>query len=1084
MSNGVSFVPTNTTSYTVTGTGANGCTNTAQTTVTVNALPTVSGGSNQTICSGQSVTLTGIGTATSYSWNNGVSNGVSFVPTNTTTYTVTGTDNNGCTNSANITVSVGNALTVNAGFDVNVCIGNTVALNAIANGTITWSGGITNNQPFAPVVSGMYIASAINSIGCYGTDTVYVTVNSLPLVNAGPDQSICPGMSITLNGSGATSYFWNNGITNGVSFTPTQTSTYTVTGTDNNGCSNTDEVTVSINGSPSVNAGADVTMCEGGSVTLNATSNAPISWSGGVVNNQSFIPSTTTTYVVTASSGAGCSNTDTVLVTVLSLPIVNAGADQIVCVGNQVTLNASGAINYTWNNSASNGVAFIPSQTTTYIVTGTDVNGCSNTDDVLVTVLSLPIVTAGSDATICDGSNITLTANGSATSYTWNNGVVDGVAFMPIQTATYTVTGTSANGCTATDDITITVNPLPTINAGNDVSVCNGNAVTLNAISSAAIYWNNGVVNNQAFTPTSTSTYTATATDNFGCTQNDDVIVTVHALPTVNAGSDVSVCVGNTVTLVGTGALNYTWTGGVINATSFIPNTTASYTVTGTDANGCSNSDDLVITVNALPTASAGNDKVICLNGNTTLTASTGASYLWSNGATTQAVNVGVGNYSVTITNNSGCSATSPTVTITSKALPGTIKIKTVGLASVCEPFTIPLVIDLAPGVTAGFAYQWNMNGNAIVGATDSTYTALTTGSYSLSVSGGNTCNKTSAAKTATIKPLPVANFSAGGVTTFCTGGSVVLSAPAITGYTYNWLKDGANAGAGVTKTFKLSGVYTVIATLAGCKDTADNPITILVNPLPIAAISTNDTTTFCTGSSALLNASPSSTGFNFKWYSGTTMIDSSANDTYAAMLTGTYKVVVIDANNCVSKMSLTNVKIKVNPILVPTIAAVGSTTISVSGSVKLNANPSTGVTWQWYKDGNAILGATTKQYIATTGGDYTVAVTKSGCIGTSTATTVTQSGIREVNGNMSDASFELTAFPNPVTEKLIVSIKGIEGVDAEIQVIDYAGNLVSTQSMKEIQATIDFNHMASGAYLIRYKDKEGRTGTLKVTKD
>ncbi|MEY8861382.1 hypothetical protein, partial [Tenacibaculum singaporense] len=117
--------------------------------------------------------------------------------------------------------------------------------------------------------------------------------------------------------------------------------------------------------------------------------------------------------------------------------------------------------------------SFVPTATTTYTVTGTDANGCENTAQVTITVNPLPTVTANASATtVCAGESVTLTGGG-ADSYVWDNGVSDGVSFVPTATTTYTVTGTDANGCENTAQVTITVNPLPTVTANaSATTVC------------------------------------------------------------------------------------------------------------------------------------------------------------------------------------------------------------------------------------------------------------------------------------------------------------------------------------------------------------------------------------------------------------------------------------------------------------------------------------------------------------------------------------------------------------------------------------------------------------------------------------
>ncbi len=253
-------------------------------------------------------------------------------------------------------------------------------------------------------------------------------------VNAGSDQSVCSGASIVLSGSGAVSYAWSNSVGNGIPFAPSLTNTYTVTGTNINGCSNTDQVTVTVNPLPSVNAGQDQSVCQGGMVTLAGSGANNYSWNNNVQNNIPFTPTASQTYTVTGTDNNNCSNTDQVTVTVNPLPLVNAGQDQFVCQGDMVTLAGSGANNYSWTNNVQNNVPFSPQTAQTYTVTGTDNNNCSATDNVIVTV----------------NMNSSGTQTQSALdSYTWP---VNGQIYS--QSGLYTAIIPNAQGC----DSTITLN--------------------------------------------------------------------------------------------------------------------------------------------------------------------------------------------------------------------------------------------------------------------------------------------------------------------------------------------------------------------------------------------------------------------------------------------------------------------------------------------------------------------------------------------------------------------------------------------------------------------------------------------------
>lgn len=258
--------------------------------------------------------------------------------------------------------------------------------------TITWGNGETTSTIVdEPLVTTEYTVSA-SVVGCPITmhDTLDVIV-SIPIVGVGNvETTVCAGTEILLYGTGAETYSWDNAVLDSISFNIDNTETYTVIGTDSIGCTGSDFVTITVNQNPNVSAGPDINICE----------------------------------------------------------------------GNSLTLEGSGATSYVWNNSITNGVPFEPT-TATYIVTGTDNNGCSTIDSVEVVVISAPTVSAGSDIHICLGEGHTLSGTGSSPAvYTWNNGVLDGVTFNPTVTNIYTVTATDTNGCTATDQVSVFIHSV------------------------------------------------------------------------------------------------------------------------------------------------------------------------------------------------------------------------------------------------------------------------------------------------------------------------------------------------------------------------------------------------------------------------------------------------------------------------------------------------------------------------------------------------------------------------------------------------------------------------------------------------
>jgi len=243
---------------------------------------------------------------------------------------------------------------------------------------------------------------------------------------------------------------------------------------------------------PIANAGNDISVCSGISGLIGTTSTAGFSYSWspstGLSSASASNPTVTltngtaspvvSTYTITTTTIAnGCTASDQVQVTVNPIPTVNAGPDQTVCDGTSVTLTGAGALTYSWTPPVSDGIAFTPASTATYTVTGTTVEGCTNTDQVTITVTPFPIINAGSDQTVCDGTAVTLIGSGGS-SYSWTGGITDGVSFIPLTTATYTVTGTAGN-CTGTDQILVTVNPNPAPIINGPATYCNGDYSTL-----------------------------------------------------------------------------------------------------------------------------------------------------------------------------------------------------------------------------------------------------------------------------------------------------------------------------------------------------------------------------------------------------------------------------------------------------------------------------------------------------------------------------------------------------------------------------------------------------------------------------
>lgn len=318
----------------------------------------------------------------------------------------------------------------------------------------------------------------------------------------------------------------------------------------------------------------------------------------------SHVYQTAGTYTITlvATNLDGCTHTRVKTITVYPLPPVEAGVDQQLCPYTPMTLNGSGAVSYTWNNNATNGTPFIPSVDGKYIVTGTDANGCINKDSLMVTFLPAPVISAGPDVTVCENTSVTFTGTGAATTYTWDNGITDGQAYVPnVGTYTIVLRGYDASNCFGLDTVTLIVNPLPIVNAGPDQIICQGTSTVLSGSGAATYAWDNGVTDNVSFSPQSDLTYTVTGTSGAGCTNTDQVMVSIEAPVIFDIISGLEpACEPHTATILnhstGTPSVNTQWVFGDGNTLSSINDTVKNLyenqgcydlSITSTTALGC-----------------------------------------------------------------------------------------------------------------------------------------------------------------------------------------------------------------------------------------------------------------------------------------------------------------------------------------------------------------------------------------------------------------------------------------------------------------------------------------------------------------
>lgn len=641
---------------------------------------------------------------------------------------------------------------------------------------------------------------------------------------------------------------------------PSVTTTYILTGTNSIGCSSSDSMVVSINPLPLTDAGLDTTVCAGAVLQLNASGAAQYSWepvafvSDSSITNPEVVTDVTRTYTVTGTSAEGCSTLDSVTVTVVQMPVVDAGPDIVICLADSVQLSVSGnATSFAWSPASNlsdttiaNPYAF--SDTTfTYVVAGSIAPGCTVVDSVTVSI-GMQQAMASADTAVCEGQSVQMFASG-ATAYSWSpaaglsDASIANPVATPLATTSYEVTMTNDGGCVKVDTVVITVNPLPVIQVSNDESICFGDTARLSVTGAASFTWtpetglNDASIANPDASPANTTVYTAITTDSNGCSSQSSVTVEVKPLPVANAGLDVSICEGSMANLNVVGGTSFSWLPAAgLSSTSIAtpsasPAATTSYTVTVTGSNGCTSTDTVTVNVNASTLAvTTTSTPVLCYgqsNGTASVSVSGGSgnySYMWFPGTATNPSLQGLaaGTYSVIITDLTTSCRDTGSVTVIQ---PADFSLLTSSTNASCGLANGTATVNVTgPGT---FEYYWNTQ----PAQTTATATGLATGTYEVTVMDTAGCQKTATATVASLTNL-AASFS----TTAITGNApltVVFTNTSIDADIYIWnFGDGTGATTmDASHVYGTPGTYevTMVVLNSACADTAKVTITVTV---------------------------------------------------------------------------------------------------------------------------------------------------------------------------------------------------------------------------------------------------------------
>jgi gliding motility-associated-like protein len=421
-------------------------------------------------------------------------------------------------------------------------------------------------------------------------------------------------------------------------------------------------------------------VCAGGSVTLTASGANSYTWNPGSIIGGTIVvtPTASTIYTVTGTKGM-CSGIATTSVTVTPGFTLNASATSTALCGTSATLTASGATTYTWNpgNIVASSIVVTPTITTTYTVFGTS-GSCIISKTLTIAAGSNPNLAIVSPGNICAGNSGTLSVSG-ASNYTWNPGALTGssVIVNPASTTIYTVFA-SIGTCTSSAVTTLTVNPIPVINAASTpTAICSGNSATISANGATSYTWQPGNLtgNSIVVSPSVNATFSVIGTNGF-CSNTETVSLTVSATPTVIATLSGSGCVGDQISLNASGpsTYNYSWSGpNGFSSTSQNPSFTASsaayngnYFVTA-DNNGCVATSSVFVGVSTYSPSQilsgiTSGCEPLCISFSVQTTSSGASSWSFSDGTNASGANVihcftrpGTYSVNVSVDNPLGC---------------------------------------------------------------------------------------------------------------------------------------------------------------------------------------------------------------------------------------------------------------------------------------------------------------------------------------------------------------------------------------------------------------------------------------------
>ena len=917
--------------YTVTVTDSKGCTKNQ--TYNITQPTTLSTSQSQTnlncngVCIGSaSVTPSGGTPNYTYAWSpsGGASSAASSLCAGN--YTVTVSDSKGCTSTQAYNITQPTTLsTSQAQTNLNcngVCIGSASVTpsGGTPNYTYAWSPSGGASSAASSLCAGNYTVTVTDSKGCTSTKAYNITQPTTLTSTPGQTNVLCKGIcsgAASVSPSGGTpnyTYAWSPSGGASSAASSLCSGNYTVTVTDSKGCTNTQSYTI-IQPAKSVSVTASSTNT--GCLVANGTASAnPSGGTGGFTYSWSPGGQTTSTatglsagnYTVYISDANGCTTSAvTSIVTGTGPSISSTSSTPAGCSVSNGTATANptgGAPNYTYSWSPGGQTTQTASGLTggTYTAVVTDANLCSVTSVINVPISASPTISSSaSSAAGCSLSigTATVIPTGGTPGYIYNwspSGQTTQIA-TGLAGGTYTAVITDANLCTVTSVVNIPITSSPTVTststspAGCSLSIGTATVVTTGGTPGYTYNWSPGGQTTQVATGLAAGNYSVIITDANGCSVNSTMSVVGTSPPATTVSSTLAGCSVSNGTATanptgGTPGYTYTWNNGQSTqiATGLA---TGNYTVTVTDANNCSVVGTVSVSGTSAPSVSSSAVQATCGTNNGTATAipsggTPGYSYLWNNGQTTQtATGLGVGSYTVTITDANGCNdATTASITNAN----GPAATSTVNGNVLCFGGNEGSATINPSGGTPAYTFVWSN------GQTSALATGLTAGNYTATVADSNGCVVTSIltisqpAVLASSTSLTNVNCNSGN-----NGSSTVTATGGTSGYTYVW----SNGQTSQTASGLIAGNYSVLVTDAhGCTSTN----TVSITEPTVLSNTFSQVNVACSGGtgSAVVNPSGGTPNYTYSW------LPSGGNSSAATNLSaGNYTATISDSHGC-----------------------------------------------------------------------------------------------------------------------------------------------------------------------------------------